>query len=116
MAKPVFDTRDFEKNRVTGALGYILFFVPLIVDGNSRFHRFCANQGALGWIVYAIIALVFSAINFFLGWFPLLGWLLRVVGSVLKLVVIAIMVYYGWSAYNGRAEGLPFIGSFELFR
>ena len=116
MAKPVFDARDFEKNHLAGALGYVLFFVPLIVDGQSRFNRFCANQGALGWIAYAAVALAFGVINFLLGWFPILGWLLRLIGSLIKLAIFALMLYYGWNAYNGKAERLPFIGGVELFR
>ncbi len=116
MAKTVFDTRDSEKNRLVGAIGYILFFVPLIVDGKSRYNRFCANQGALGWIVYAAVAIVFMVINFLVGWIPLIGWLIRLVGSLARLAIFAVMALYGWNAYNGKAEKLPFIGDFELFR
>jgi len=116
MARPVFDRSDYEKNHLAGALGYIVFFVPLIVDGKSRYCRFCANQGALAWIVYAAVALIFGILNFLIGWLPLIGWLIRLAGSLIRLALFALMVYYGWKAYSGKPEPLPFIGGIELFR
>ena len=116
MAKPVFDARDYEKNHLIGAIGYVVFFLPLIVDGKSRFCRFCANQGALALIVYAAAALVFGVINFVLGWLPLIGWALRLAGSLVKLAVAVLAIYYGWKAYNGQAEPLPYIGGIELIK
>ena len=116
MARPVFDRSDYEKNHLAGALGYVVFFVPLIVNSKSRFCRFCANQGALAWIVYAAVALIFGILNFLIGWLPLIGWLIRLAGSLIRLALLALMVYYGWNAYNGKAEPLPFIGGIELFR
>ncbi|MBQ2957975.1 MAG: hypothetical protein IJE08_16140 [Clostridia bacterium] len=116
MTRPVFDARDVEKNRIPGAIGYVLFFVPLIADGSSRYGRFCANQGALGWLAYAAIALVFGVLNFVLGWIPLIGWLIRLAGALIRLSVLALMLYYAWKAYSGKAEALPFIGNYQLIK
>ena len=116
MAKPVFDKHAYEQNHLVGALGYVIFFLPLIVNHKSRYCRFCANQGALAWIVYAAVALIFGVLNFILGWIPLIGWLVHLAGSLIKLAVFALMLYYGWNAYNGKAEALPYIGGIELFR
>ena len=52
MARPIFDSRDYEQNHLTAAIGYLIFFVPLLANGKSALNRFCANQGALGWIAY----------------------------------------------------------------
>lgn len=116
MAKIVFDQQDYEQNHLVGALGYVIFFVPLIAGGRSRFCRFCANQGALAWIVYAAAALIFGLLSFLIGWIPLIGWLVKLAGSLVKLAIFGAMLYYGWNAYNGKAEPLPFIGGIELFR
>ena len=116
MTKPVFDKTDYEQNHLVGALGYVLFFLPLMNGSKSRFCRFCANQGALAWIVYAIVALIFGILNFFIGWIPLIGWALRLIGVLIRLAVFSCMLWYGWNAYNGRPEPLPFIGEIELFR
>ncbi len=122
MSKPVFDTRDSEKNRLPGAIGYVLFFVPLLANSKSRFCRYCANQGLLAFIAYMAIWLVFGLLVALLGWIPLLGGvlsvLLRIAGTLAKLVIIALAAYYGWKAYNGNPEPLPFINvsGIELIR
>ena len=116
MSRPVFDAQDYEQNHLTGAIGYILFFVPLIANSKSRFNRFCANQGALGCIVYAAVALVFMILNAILGWIPLIGWIVGLAGNLLKIALIALMAWYGWKAYNGQAEELPYIGGITLIR
>jgi len=116
MARPVFDARDFEQNHLTGSVGYILFFIPLIADSKSRFCRFCANQGLLGCIVYFAVALVFGIVDLVLGWLPLIGGLLALIGGLAKIAVIALMAWYAWNAYNGKAEPLPYIGGIELIR
>ena len=116
MTKPAFDKQDYEQHHIAGSVGYILFFVPLIVNGKSRFCRFCANQGALAWIVYAAAALIFGILSLLLGWIPLIGWLIKLAGSLVKLAIFGLMLYYGWNAYNGKIEPLPFIGGIELFR
>lgn len=116
MARPVFETQDFERNRLTGAVGYLLFFLPLCANGSSRFCRFCANQGLLGCIAYFSVALAFRVLNLLLGWIPLIGWLVSLAGSVAKVCIVILMAWHGWNAYNGRAEYLPFIGTIELIR
>lgn len=116
MTRPVFDKTDYEQNHLVGALGYVVFFLPLIANGKSRFCRFCANQGALAWIVYAAVALIFGILNGLIGWLPLIGWIVQLAGSLIKLALFGLMVYYGFSAYNGKPEPLPFIGGIELIR
>lgn len=116
MTKPVFDKHDYEQHHLIGALGYVIFFLPLIVNGKSRFCRFCANQGALAWIVYAAVALIFGILSAMLGWIPLIGWLVKLAGALCRLAVFVLMLFFSWNAYNGKAEPLPFIGGVELFR
>ena len=116
MTKPVFDRTDFEQHRLVGAFGYLLFFIPLIANGKSRFCRFCANQGALALIVYLALSLIGGMLSGLLGWIPLIGWLFRLLFSLVRLACIALICFYGWNAYQGKAEPLPFIGGIELIR
>lgn len=113
---PIFDVRDFEKNRLFGALGYVAFFVPLFARPASRFGRFCANQGLLLWIAAAAVLLAFGVLNLLLGWIPLLGWLIRFARGVALLIVFAAALYYGYKAYKGKPERLPYVGGVELLR
>lgn len=116
MARPAFDSHDFEKNRLTGALGYICFIVPLIACPNSRFGKFCLNQGVWGCIVYAAAALLFALLNTLLGWVPVIGWLIGAIGFLVKAALVLTMLWYAWNAYNGKAEPLPFVGGITLIR
>lgn len=116
MTRPIFDSLDFKKNRLPGALGYILFFVPLIVCRQSRFGKFCLNQGIWGCLIYASVSLLFALLNTLLGWLPLVGWLIRLCAFLSKALVSCLLLYYAWNAYNGKAEPLPFVGSITLIR
>lgn len=116
MSRPVFDSTDYNRCQLTGSLGYLLFFIPLLACPKSSYGRFCANQGLLGLIVYLCAALAFGVVGAVLGWIPLIGWLIRTAGSLVKLGVAALMIYYGWKAFSGRPEPLPYIGGIQLIR
>ena len=116
MARPTFDSHDYEQNHLTAAIGYLIFFVPLLANGKSALNRFCANQGLLGLIVYCAVSLVMGLIGLLLGWIPLIGSLISLIGSLLKIGVIVLLAWYAWNAYNGKAEALPYIGGIELIR
>lgn len=116
MAKLTFDARDYEKNRLFGAIAYVIFFLPLITCPSSRFGRFCMNQGLLLWICMAVVSVVFGLLGLLLGWLPLIGWLIGLCGNIAKLAVFAAMLYYGFRAYTGNTEPLPVIGGIELIR
>ena len=111
-----FDSRDYRKNRITGAFGYVFFFVPLLVDSKSPFHRYCANQGLLGTIVYAALCVAFWLIDIVLGWIPFIGGLLGLIGSLAKLSVFAVMLYHGYLAWNKKIRPLPFVGEIDLLK
>ncbi|MGN1005755.1 MAG: hypothetical protein ACI4O8_04495, partial [Aristaeellaceae bacterium] len=73
-----FSTEDLAANRVWAALGYLLFFIPLIKCGRSPLGRYCANQGLLLLIVIAIVRILFGIF----GGIPIIGWLFLLVGRL----------------------------------
>ena len=108
-----FSQEDMAANRVWAALGYLVFFVPLIKDRRSELNRFCANEGLILLIVEIIVSVVFSIF----GGIPLIGWLFRLVGRLLRLGVIlfGLLLTIQLMAYD-RAYEIPFIGQIRLIR
>src|SRR5262249_9800858 len=102
----ISDVRDIAEHKIFAALAYIgiLFLVPLIAAKSSPFARFHTNQGFvlfLGWIVVGVV-----------GWFPILGWLVGVFGSIF-LIVLSIMGII--NALTGKMKDLPLIGHIRIY-
>ena len=108
-----FSPSDVAENRVWAALGYLVFFIPLIKNKQSELCRFTANQGLLLLIVEVILILLFGV---FAG-IPLIGWLFRLVGRLLVLAVelFGLLLTIQLMA-NDRAYEVPFIGHIRLIR
>lgn len=105
--KELFTQEDIQKNKGMAILAYIIFFVPLLVDGakDSPFVKFHVNQGlllVLGYLALSVIGMV-----------PILGWIISVLGW-LVLVVIHLITLIG--AANGQAKKLPLIGDIKLIK
>ncbi len=119
MARQHFDPRDIARNRVLGGLGYlsILFIIPLIACRNSRYARYCANQGLLVMIVQIAVALVFWVLGWMLGWIPVIGWLVGAAKWLVNAVISLTVIYHAILAISsGDARELPFIGHITLIR
>lgn len=97
-----------DKNtNIYAALAYILFFIPLIVDKDSEYGKFHANQG-LNLLLLGIAVSVLGALIPFIGWF-----IISPVGGLLVLV-LAIMGII--NALNGEEKELPIIGKYRLLK
>ena len=53
-----FTPEDMEKNRTMAALGYVVFFLPLICCGGSKLGRYCANQGLILLVLMVLVSLL----------------------------------------------------------
>ena len=108
-----FSPSDVAENRVWAALGYLVFFIPLIKNKQSELCRFTANQGLLLLIVEVILILLFGV---FAG-IPLIGWLFRLIGGLVELGVglVGLLLLVQLLAYD-RAYELPFIGHIRMIR
>ena len=107
-----FDANDLRKNNVAAALGCLLFPVPLIACPQSRFGHFCANQGLVLCIAQIALKIVFALADALLGWIPLIGPLLNIVGVLARLAVAVYALYLGWKAYNRAPEQM--IGNIHI--
>ena len=97
---------DIEKNRVYAALGYLIFFIPLVFADSSPFARFHCNQALINMLLSTIVAVVLSFI-------PYAGVVLLIVQEVLCIVfAVRGMVY----ALKGKAVGIPLVGWITLLK
>ena len=109
-----FDVKDYQDNHLLAAVGYVIFFLPLLLKKDSRLCKYAANQGLLGLIAFVVVVVAFWFLNLLLGWIPLVGLVIRIAGWLCRLAVVACMVYYGWRCYTGKVEPLPYIGGINL--
>jgi len=106
-----FTDIDMKENKFFAAMGYLVFFVPLIWRKESKLGRYCANQGLLIMIVQLLLAILFNI----LGAIPLLGWLFLLAGRLagLGMLVVSILCMVQLMT-NDRVIELPYIGFFRL--
>jgi uncharacterized membrane protein len=96
---------DIEQNKIFAALGYIVFFIPLLACKDSPFGRYHANQ-ALVLFITAVLTRIVGAVIPFIGWFII--WPL---GGLFVLILIVIGFV---NAINGYCKPLPVIGTIKL--
>ena len=108
-----FTGEDLALNRTWAALGYLVFFLPLVKCKNSPLGKFCANQGLLLLIVHALVSTLFSILEEI----PLVGWIFSLIGGLagLALLIVGILCMVQLMS-NDRVCELPFIGHIRLLR
>ena len=117
MAKQYFDPSDIGENRFLGGLGYLIFFVPLIACPKSKYGRYCANQGLLALLTFVVVVVAFGILSGILGWIPLVGWLIALIGNLAEFAIVMVMIYHAYLACaRGDAHELPVVGSFTLIK
>lgn len=117
MSRAIFPQSDYEKNRIWGGLGYLVFFLPLIFCPNSRYGKHCANQGLIGLIAILLIALAGWILGLILGWIPLVGALISWVMRLARIAVSLLCAYYCYLAIaKNDTRTFPYIGETTLIR
>ena len=104
---PYFTSQDLRDNKVKAGLGYLVFFLPLILCKDSKLGRYCANQGLL-LLIYGILVRLFLGI---FSWIPLLGWLTALVEKLFHfaLVLVGLLCFLNLTTTE-RTPELPIIG------
>ena len=97
-----FTYEDMRENKTRAALGYVIFFLPLILCKDSKLGKYCANQGLLLWICSILVGALFGIFTCI----PLIGWLFKLVGVMCFLQL----------ATNERVMELPYIGKFKIIQ
>ena len=108
-----FTTEDIARNRIWAALGYLVFFIPLIKCKHSPLGRHCANQGLLLLIVHVLVRILFGIF----GGIPLVGWLFDLIGGLCSFALLIVgLLCLVQLLSNDRVCSLPFIGEIQLIR
>lgn len=106
-----FTKADMDENKYKAGLGYLIFFLPLILCKDSKLGRHCANQGLLLWIASALLSLLLGIFTDI----PLIGWIFAMVSGLVRfvLLVIGILCFLQLTT-NERAPEIPFIGRYRI--
>jgi uncharacterized membrane protein len=81
-------------------VAYILFFIPLMTDAkNDPFVKYHVKQGLALFILYVI--------NMFIGWIPVIGWMVSYLISLGTLVLLIIGIM---NVLNNKQVPLPVVG------
>ena len=92
--------RDVKKAKVSSIIGYIFFFVPMIMHDDNQFARFHCNQSILNLALSTIVSVLLSMI-------PYVGPYLMALQEILCVIwMIRGMIY----AARGKAVGIPLVG------
>ncbi len=112
-----YSSEDIEKNKIVAGITTVpfLFWLPLVVNTDSGFAKFYANQG----LILTVLCVVLSILDKFLGrvlWMiPLLGHILSpLFGLLVTLVALGAWLFLLVNALQGKAKELPLIGN--IFR
>lgn len=101
-----FSPEDVQKYSVQAIIGYltpILFFLPIVLDRNSLFCKFHANQQFTWFLITVALVLVKNII----GIIPVIS---GIVGIVLNIAQLAVAIALMYGASKGKALRLPFVG------
>jgi len=106
-----FTPDDLQKNKTMAALGYIVFFIPLLKCKDSKVGRYCANQGLILLVLMVLVSIlgnIFSAI-------PFIGWLFTLAGSLVSFALFVVgIICFAQMMTNDNVVELPFVGGFRL--
>ena len=106
-----FTDEDLEKNRVVAALGYLVFFVPLILRSDSKLCRYCANQG----LILLVLNVLVNVLCGILSIVPFVGWVFSLIGGLVGLALLcAGLLCFIQLMTNGRVVELPYVGFVRL--
>ncbi|MCQ2431358.1 MAG: hypothetical protein MJ175_02005 [Clostridia bacterium] len=107
-----FDPADVSANQVMAILAYIgiLVLIPIFAAKGSKYARFHANQGLTLCIAEVVLTIVCNI----LGIIPILGFIFRLIGSLIGLAAFIMSVIGIINVANNKAKELPFIGSIKL--
>lgn len=106
-----FDANDICRSRGLAWLSYlgILFLIPLLVNRESSFSKFHANQGLLLFMIELVLSVVLRILSLI----PVVRWFALIL-NILYIPVLILMIVGIINAVQGRAGRLPVIGNIEL--
>ena len=104
-----FDKEDFKHNKFVYLLAYFLFFVPLIVNKDSKLGRFYANQG-----------LILLILSFVLGIFSQIVGNIPFIGLFIPLICITVIFIIFINAFSNiikrKIWKIPLVGHIKIIK
>lgn len=111
-AQSSFNSSEVEANKIIVAICYIipiLFFLPVVMDKNSSYCKFHANQQLTLLIVEIVVGIICAII----GMIPIVG---AIIGALIGLAVLSVVIGFVYGTLTGMALRFPFIGNLiEIF-
>ncbi len=104
-----FEKDDYNRNKYIYAFSYLLFFLPLIVNKDSKLGKFYANQGLVVFITSLFLTLAASV----LAAIPFVGFLFPISSA---LLIISIIVFGMYNVFNKKIWRIPFIGDVTIIK
>ncbi len=95
-------------DKLIAALGYLIFFLPLVIEPKSDFKTFHANQSLL-LLIFVVAGNIIGVMLTFILIGVLIVPLVNLFGFVLFILGIV-------NAFNGEKKRLPLIGQFDLLK
>jgi len=115
-----FYPEDIQSNQISGILASfpVLFWVPLVLAGQSPYAKFCANQGLTLLALDAVLSAVGGVLGGVLSIIPLLRGLLSWVVSLLVFAIsTGCFLLLLISACQHKARKIPLVGNMiQAFR
>lgn len=106
-AESTFTSSDVESNKIIVAvccIVSILFFLPLLMDKNSPYCKFYANQILTLFACELVLGIVCAIIRLI----PVIG---AIIGTVAGIAALAVAILMAIGAFKGKAIRLPFVGN-----
>lgn len=97
--------RDIKSSRISAAAGYVMFFIPLVFNGDNQYARFHANQSLINLILSTVGAVL-------LGMIPYAGPFLMMLQELLCVIWLVRGIIF---SLKGKAVGIPFVGWITIF-
>ena len=92
--------KDIKKAKVSSVIGYIFFFVPMIMNDDNQFARFHCNQSILNLALSTVIAVLISLIPYIGPYLIALQEVLCIIWMVRGMILAA----------KGKAISIPLVG------
>ncbi|MBQ8724253.1 MAG: DUF4870 domain-containing protein [Oscillospiraceae bacterium] len=108
-----FDTQDIADNKVVSVLAYIpiLFWLPLVACGTSKFGKFHANQGLNLLLTNIVLGIAGGIIAGIFALIPFIGaFLAAIINFVVWAAPLGLMIYGMVNTGQGKAKELPAVG------
>ncbi len=103
------ETKDFvEEGKGIAWLSYfgILVIIPILLQKENPYTKFHVKQG----IVLLVTTIIWSIVGFVLGFIPVIGFIVYLIGWLVIMVLTVIGII---NAVQGNEKELPIIGKYS---